>query len=167
MKKILLSFLLFALLAVCSCNTEPTTDIEIPIETVSLSSEEMELIEAIGSDLEIVTESDYADTVTEMVYHTDSFMGRVFQIEGIYSSELNEDSTPYIYRKLINNGVETVCGLPLAYMEKDIPDDSWVRAFGIINKDNTGRTIFEIIAIESLAEDGQRTLEWNGGLHNH
>ncbi len=168
MKKIVLFFLLVTLLLICACSNEQSSDNEDaqPIETISLSSEEKELIEAIGSDLEIITDSDYADTVIEMIYHTDSYVGRVFQIEGVYSSNLNEDSVPYVYRTLNNNGSETVCGLPLAYLEKDIPDNSWVRVFGIVNKGDDG-TVLDVIAIESLAEAGQKTLTWAGSSHNH
>lgn len=173
MKKILLSILFALLISMSACNNVPMSDIENPdnsTETVSLSAEELELIEAIGTDLEVVTDSNYADTVTEMIYHTDSYVGRVFQIEGVYSSNLNGDSVQYVYRILNNNGSETVCGLPLVYMEKEILDNSWIRVFGIVNKgdvNGSDGTVLDVIAVESLSKAGQKTLTWTGSAHNH
>jgi uncharacterized membrane protein YcgQ (UPF0703/DUF1980 family) len=182
MKKILLSILFAALLTMSACNNNPehisdttndsgiNTDLPQSVETIPLNQDEISLLEAIGSDLEIISESNYADIVTEMIYHTDSYIGKVVQIEGIFSSNLNGDSIPYVYRTLTNNGDETICGLPLMYLEKDIPDDVWIRVSGIVNDgevNGTTATVIEVVAIESLSEDGQKILEWTGSTHNH
>lgn len=167
MKKILLSILFVVLLTMSACNNNPD---KIPVETIPLNQDEISLLDAIGSDLEIIPESEYADIVTEMIHHTNSYTGKVVQIEGVFSSNLNGDSVPYVYRTLTNKSVKTICGLPLVYLTKEIPDDAWIRVSGIINSgdvNGTSVTVLEVIAIESLSESGQKTLKWTGSTHNH
>ena len=166
MKKFLLSILIAALLAMSGCNNNTPQS----AETVPLNQEEVGLLDAIGSDLEIIPEANYADTVTEMIHHTDAYTGKVVQIEGVFSSNLNNTSIPYVYRTLSNNGSETICGLPLLYLEKDIPDNAWVRVSAIVSKgevNGKSATVLEVVAIESLSEEGQKILEWTGSTHNH
>lgn len=164
MKKFLITVLIILSLLTISACKENT-----PVSTISLSQEEIEIIEAIGEDLEIISEEDYPETVTEMIHHTNLYEGRVVQIEGVYSENIN-DATPYVYRILSHNKMETTCGLPLLYVEKDIPENAWVRVYAIVNKgkiDDKDATVLEVIAVETLAEGGQKTLEWNGSSHNH
>ncbi len=114
-------------------NASGSISVSQSTETIPLNQEEVALLEAIGSDLVVISETNYADVVTEMIYHTDSYSGKVIQVEGVFSSNLNGDSIPYVYRTLSNNGAETICGLPLAYLEKDLPDSAWVRVSGIVH----------------------------------
>jgi len=168
MKKNILTILFAALLLLTSCSNDP--DPSQAVETIPLSSEEIELLDAIGDDLVVISETDYANMVTEIIYHSDTYVGQVIQIEGIYSSSMNDDSIPYIYRTLTNNGSETICGLPLVYLEKEFPEEAWIRVSGIVNNgeiNGASATVLEVVAIESLSEDGQKILEWTGSTHNH
>ena len=178
MKKILLSILVAMLLAMSACNnnlgpisdTSDDTNMTIPAETVPLTEEEIDLLNAIGNDLRVISEADYANEVTEMIHHTASYTGQVVQIEGVYSSNLNGDSIPYVYRTLVANGTETTCGLPLVYLETEIPDKAWIRVSAIVGSGEVNGksvTVLEVIAIESLSKSGQKTVEWTGSAHNH
>ncbi len=165
-RKILLSVLSLALLAMSACVNTPVN--QVNVETVPLTQEESSILEAIGGDLEIISEANYANEVTEIIYHTNSYTGRVVQLEGIFSSNLNGDSIPYVHRTLVNEGIETVCGLPLLYLEKEIQDNAWIRVSGIVNIGEVGGkavAVLEVIAIESLAERGKEVLEWSGHTH--
>lgn len=166
MKKILLTVIFAALLTICACSNSTSQ----PVETISLTEEEVNLLNAIGDDIEVVSESKYAEIVTEMIYHTHSYTGKVIQVEGVFSSNLNGASLPYVYRTLTNNGVETICGLPLLYLDKEIPDNAWIRVTGIVNSgevNGASATVLEVVAIESLSKEGQKVLEWTGSTHNH
>ncbi|MBQ6809192.1 MAG: hypothetical protein IJP09_00610 [Clostridia bacterium] len=179
MKKILFMVIIAMLLTIVSaCNNTDIPNIpddpdtpnipETPI--IALTPEEANLLQAIGADLNVIEESEYAETLTEMIYHVGSYSGTVVQFEGIYDSNLNGNSITYVYRILSNNGTETICGLPLSYMEKEIPDNSWVRVSGIINAsevNGTQATVLEVIAIETLAEKGAEKLDWTGSTHQH
>ena len=51
-----------------------------------------------------------------------------------------------------------------------MPDNAWIRVSGIVNKgevNGSEGTILEVIAVESLSETGQKSLEWTGSAHNH
>ena len=132
---------------------------------VPLSAEESEVLEAIGDDLEIIDESDFADIVPELIAHVGQNVGKVIQLEGAYSSN---DGSPFVYRILKNGNDETICALPLIFVEKDLPEDSWIRVSGIVNQDESDKkAVLEVIAVESLQKSGKRTLKWNGPAHQH
>lgn len=136
---------------------------------VSLTKDEKDLIEKIGSDVHVVEEDSYADTVTELINHTAEYTGNVFQLEGKYTEEHNA-SVPYVYRTLVNGDEETFCGLPLIYLQKDLEEGDWIRVTGIINQgdvDGTPATTLEVIAVESLSSAGKERLDWDGSAHEH
>lgn len=135
---------------------------------VPLTDEEKDILEQMGEDIIVVTEDDYAEVVEELQYHTGEFNGKVYQLEGLYTAEA--DGVPYVSRTLINDGEKTVCGLPIAYLEKEIETDSWVRVTGIVNEGEVDKetvNVLEVVAIEVLAERGNAELEWDGAAHQH
>lgn len=139
--------------------------------TIPLTDEESEILEMMGEDVHIITDEDYAAAVTELQAHTDAFSGQVYQLEGVYTTvTLNGVETPYVYRTLVHDEEETICGLPLKYLEKELPDGAWARVTAIINGgdfDGETRTVMEVVAVETLAETGQAQLEWDGVGHHH
>lgn len=141
------------------------------IEVIPLTAEEAELLEAMGEDVQIISEADYPNVVTELQYHASAYSGQVFQLEGVLKTALiNGVETPFVYRMLNNAGEKTECGLPLKYLEKEIPDGSWVRVTAIINTGDFGgqaQTVMEVVAIEVPAEAGSSELNWTGSQHNH
>lgn len=173
-KSIALLFVVLALIMCVSCADEqgetPSEDIG-KTEVISLTAEEAELLEAMGEDVQIISEADYANAVTELQYHTSSYSGQVFQLEGVLkTASINGTETPFVYRTLNNAGEKTECGLPLKYLEKAIPDGSWVRVTAIINSGDFGGqpyTVMEVVAIEVPAESGAAELNWTGSQHNH
>ena len=158
-KKYILTLLISSLIFIAACGNGTVSKKAIP-----LSAEESELLEIIGNDLEIIVEKDYAHTVSEIIAHTNQFTGKVVQLEGAYS---DNDNNPIVYRILINEGEETICGLPLVFLEKELPDDSWIRVSGIVNESKSGAAVLEVIAVEALPVSGNKTLKWNGMTHQH
>ncbi len=145
--------------------SEPTS---ASAETVALTDEEKGILEAIGSDIHVVSDEDYIKTIAEMMYHTADYAGQVYQLEGVLS--VKEDSVQ-IYRTLASEDETMTLGLPLRYLEKDIADGSWVRVTAIVAQDETAgqpTAILDIVAIESLAEAGEAELAWDGEeIHQH
>lgn len=140
-------------------------------EVIPLTDEESGILEEIGDDVNVITDGDYSSIVIELQAHPGDFSGQVYQLEGIYTtSTVNGVETPFIYRILVHDGEETICGLPLKYLEKEIPDGAWTRITAIIGtEDYSGETcaVMEVVAAETLAQAGQSRLEWDGVGHQH
>lgn len=137
-------------------------------QDIPLTNEEKEILKAMGSDVNIVSDADYVQTVTELVYHTHEYIGKVYQIEGVFNSDGENVS---VYRSVINKNETINLGLPLRYLEKDIKNGSWVCVTGIIAEDNANgnhNTVFDIVAIETKSKYGQAEIEWDGSpIHQH
>jgi uncharacterized membrane protein YcgQ (UPF0703/DUF1980 family) len=136
---------------------------------VTLTEEETNILEMMGDDVHAVADADYAEVVTELQDNADEFTGEVYQLEGIYTTTtINGEESPYVYRTLVNGDEKTECGLPLKYLEKDLPDGAWIRVSGIVNSgefQDLSCTVLEVVAVESLDETGQTELTWNGSGH--
>lgn len=137
-------------------------------QKVPLDKDEKEMIELIGEDINTVTDDDYAQTVNELIYHTQEFSGQVYQLEGVYSVDADET---YITRTLVDGEEKTVCSLPLKYVQKDLEPGAWIRVTGVINQgeiDGEEKTVLEVVAIEALGREGKTELPWDGNFeHQH
>lgn len=137
-------------------------------QKVPLDKDEKEMIELIGEDINTVTDDDYAQTVNELIYHTQEFSGQVYQLEGVYSVDADET---YITRTLVNGEEKTVCSLPLKYVQKELEPGAWIRVTGVINQgeiDGEEKTVLEVVAIEALGREGKAELPWDGNFeHQH
>ncbi len=167
MQKRFILFICAVLLLLCtSCSSDTPTSTKV----VTLDSDEQLVLDAMGDDIKIVSEEDYPITVTELVAHTASYTGQVYQIEGIFTMAHFNDGNPFVYRTLINGNTKTIAGLPLKFLTKEIDEGSWVRVTGIINEgtvDGTKLTVLEVVAIETVGERGNAELTWSGSSHNH
>lgn len=171
-KKVVCAVLCLALCMPIAACAEKWTKASEPTnaaaETVALTDEEKGILEAIGSDIHVVSDEDYIKTVAEMMYHTADYAGQVYQLEGILS--VKEDSIQ-LYRTLVSEDETMTLGLPMRYLEKDIADGSWVRVTAIAAQDDSGEepiAVLDVVAIESLAEAGQAELAWDGSeIHQH
>lgn len=148
--------------------SEEETDKENPAGAEQgLTDEEKEILEMMGEDIIIVSEEEYASVVSELQFHTGEFNGKVYQFEGVFTAD---GDTSRISRTLVHDGEKTECGLPLAYLTKEIESGSWVRVTGIVNAgeaDGETKNVLEVVAIEVLAEEGKAELEWDGAAHQH
>ncbi len=184
LKKIVL--LLFTALFLISCaactpkseaNPNETPEVSTPSETeekleaIPLSEEEQRILKEMGEDVQSVSEEDFGNTVTELVFHGEDFVGQVFQMEGLYTvTAVNQVETPFVSRTMVNGQEKTVCGLPLKYLEKDLSDGAWIRVTGIINTadfEGETATVLEVVAVEALETPGQAELSWTGPAHQH
>ena len=138
---------------------------------IPLTEEETDILEAMGEDVQTISDADYASTVFELQAHVGEFAGQVFQLEGVYSADgLDDSDAPFVYRTLVHDGSETKLGLPLRYLEKELTDGSWIRVTAIIGTEDyngESRTVLEVVAVEAPAEAGQTQLDWDGVGHQH
>lgn len=168
------------MLAIAGCGAEQSkdnteagseTNVGTSSEVIPLTDEESGILEEMGSDVNVITDEDYSSTVIELQAHPGRFSGQVYQLEGVYTtSTVNGVETPFIYRTLVHEGEETTCGLPLKYLEKEIPDGAWARITAIIGTEDYGGetcTVMEVVAAETLAQAGQSQLQWDGVGHQH
>lgn len=153
--------------------TEKETEADNADETDAdagiLTADEEELVALLTDETTVITDDTYAELVSEMQYHPGDFTGKVYQLEGVYTREYNGE-TPYVYRTLVNGEEETFCGLPLVYSDKNIKEGTWVKATGIVNVheiEGEEQIAFEIVAIQSMDEPGNASLEWSGSAHAH
>ena len=157
----------FALVA-CGGSEPAGTEANAVFDAVPLTEEEAALIEMMGEDIVSVSDEDYIGAVSEIIYHTDAFAGQVVQLEGLLRID-GESMT--LYRNLVHGDQVQELGLPLRYLEKEVPTGAWVRVTGIVSAaevDGQVISVLDIAAIEGLAEVGQFDLEWDGGsTHQH
>lgn len=148
---------------------EPVKQTDAPKhEAVPLTDEEIIILDAMGTDVHVVTDEDYVNLVAEIIYHTHEFVGDVYQLEGLIS--IDGDSVS-VYRTLVNGTDTLIHGLPLRYLSKDIADGSWIRVTGVVAEadiDGVHTAVLDIVAIESVAEYGQDQIPWDGSeVHKH
>lgn len=140
-------------------------------EMIALTQEEIGILQQMGDDVNVIAEADYPSIVMELQAHPDIFSGQVYQLEGVYTTAtVNDVETPYVYRTLVHDGEKTTCGLPLKYLEKELPQNAWVCVTAIINTgdfDGKSYTVMEVVSVETLAQAGQAELPWDGIGHQH
>lgn len=168
MKRVLsavLSVVLILSLAACGEKAADGFKTEqVDYDAVLLTEEEKGILEAMGSDVNVVSDESYVSTVSELIYHTADYVGSVYQLEGVISVDGENVS---VYRTLVNGDETQQLGLPLRYMEKEIVDGAWVRVTGVIASGENG-TVLDVVAIEAPEEYGQTEFQWDGSdVHQH
>ncbi len=175
-KKILCAVMCAALcLAMAACTedkpaTDPTRN-TAPLtqkETVPLTQEEKDILEAMGSDIHVVTDDTYINIMAELINHTAQYMGKVYQFEGRFSVN---DKGARIYRTLVCGSETMSLGLPLRNLEKEIPDGAWIRVTAIVAQgeiDGQAATVLDAVAIEAPEKSGKVEIPWDGDdIHSH
>lgn len=168
--RVLLCLLLCLSMAACGGKEQPasTHDHQPTYQIVSLTDQEKEILKAMGKDVQVISDADYASMVTELIYHTDSYLGTVYQLEGVFSID---GENGFVYRTLVNGEQTQILGLPLDCLYKQIDDGAWIRVTGIVDEDLSDghhSTVLDVVAIETLATYGQDELKWDGSpVHQH
>lgn len=154
-------------LACTACKSEPAAGADV----IPLTEEEVEILGMMGEDVHVIPESGYVENVTEFQDHVGVFSGQVYQLEGIYTTtKVNGVDTAFLYRVLVHDGERTQCGMPIRYLDKELPEGSWIRLTAIIGSDEYGGervSTFDKVAVETLAQAGNTELEWDGVGHKH
>lgn len=146
------------LMTLCACGSEGR-------EITPLSEEEKALLDSVKDDITVITDENFAETVPEMIYHTEDYSGMIYQLEGVFRKEGGE-SDGCLERTLVNGKEKTVCTLPLVYLTKEIDDGAWIRVTGVISSRESA-AVLEVMVAEELPEEGKEELSWNGSAHNH
>lgn len=142
---------------------------EVVAGELQLSQEDMDLLAAMEPDITVIDDASFPETVTELMYHVGSFSGKVYQLEGVYSTQLDGIETPYLYRVLVNGEETTIAALPIVYFADEIAENSWIRVTAIIGVGEVNgveSTVLEVVAVENT-EPGNVELEWSGSAHAH
>lgn len=173
MKRII-AFLLCAVLAVsfAACGKSQTGETagqapasSAPQGPVAMTDEEKDLVSALKEDTTTLTDDDYITQVAEILYHTADQTGKVYELEGVLGVD-GENKT--LYRTLVNGSEKTTLALPLRYADKDIAAGAWIHVVGVVAADDSGASVLDVVAMESLAKAGNAELSWAGGeLHQH
>lgn len=142
-------------------------------KVIPLNDEEKDIVAQMGEDVTVVTDEEWADTLTEIQAHPDVFNGEAYQLEGVYhkADTINGVETSTVSRTLVHGSEKTVCAIPLRErIDKDLPDGAWIRMTGFVQiAEYGGEAVSElmVVAVETLAEAGAAELTWNGSSHNH
>ena len=132
---------------------------------VAMTDEEKDLVSALKDDTTTLTDDDYITQVAEILYHTADQTGKVYELEGVLGVD-GENKT--VYRTLVNGSEKTTLALPLRYADKDIAAGAWIHVVGVVAADDSGASVLDVVAMESLAKAGNAELSWAGGeLHQH
>lgn len=167
-KKFLSAFLCIVLsILLTACGNKASEEFKtekVDYDAVTLTEEENGILNAMGADVNVITDDTYVSTVSELVYHTETYAGSVYQMEGVISIDGENVS---VYRTLVHGDETMQLGLPLRYMEKDIVDGAWVRVTGVVAEGDSG-TVLDVVAIEAPTQYGQTEFEWDGeDIHQH
>lgn len=162
----------FPLTACAQDNDKPNSETlpteQALFEAVPLTEEEIGILDAMGTDVNTVTDEEYVQMVAEIANHAHSFVGKVYQMEGVISIDGENAS---VYRMLVNGEETLKHGLPLRYLSKDIADGAWIRVTGVVAEaeiNGVTAAVLDIVAVEALAEYGQDQLDWDGSdVHKH
>lgn len=140
---------------------------------ISLTDEERDILNQMGTDVHQVAEADWSATVPELQAHPGEFSGQMYQFEAAYhaSGEVNGTQTAYVSRTLVNGAEKTELRIPVSGMpEKDVPDGTWIRLSAIVETGEYGgetMTALFIFAVETPENPGSAEITWNGSVHNH
>ena len=167
---ILLCIVLVACLTACGQSKPAGTTpggsaASAPQGPVAMTDEEKDLVSALKDDTTTLTDDDYITQVAEILYHTADQTGKVYELEGVLGVD-GENKT--VYRTLVNGSEKTTLALPLRYADKDIAAGAWIHVVGVVAADDSGASVLDVVAMESLAKAGNAELSWAGGeLHQH
>ena len=166
---ILLCIVLVACLTACGqskpAGGSETSATSAPQGPVAMTEEEKDLVAALKEDTITLTDDDYITQVAEILYHTADQTGKVYELEGVLGVD-GENKT--LYRTLVNGSEKTTLALPLRYADKDIAAGAWIHVVGVVAADDSGASVLDVVAMESLAKAGNAELSWAGGeLHQH
>lgn len=170
---ILLCIVLVACLTACgqskpagtTAGGSETSASSAPQGPVAMTDEEKDLVAALKDDTTTLTDDDYITQVAEILYHTADQTGKVYELEGVLGVD-GENKT--VYRTLVNGSEKTTLALPLRYADKDIAAGAWIHVVGVVAADDSGASVLDVVAMESLAKAGNAELSWAGGeLHQH
>lgn len=126
-----------------------------PQGPVAMTEEEKDLVAALKEDTTTLTDTDYAAQVTDILANTADQTGKVYELEGVLGID---GETKTVYRTLVKGGEKTVLALPLRYADKDIGAGAWVHVVGVIAADDSGASVLDVVAMESLAKAGNAEL---------
>ncbi len=150
MKKYIATLILLIGLLCCGCNSE--IDDKPQFEAITLTEEEISILDAMGSDVQVVSKGDYASVVNDISQNVYEHIGKVYQLEGILSIQtVHDEDTPYIIQN--SEDQDAALGLPLRYLTKDIAVNTPIRVTAIVNvEDHDGHShaVLEVVAIESV-----------------
>lgn len=185
-KTALLILLMSTLTFTCACsNTSSTsegssTNISSTSETsgsnttsdsstsdLSITEDEQELLDLVQDDINVVTDDTFVSTIDGIYHNLEDYQGKIYEIEGVYASG---DSTPYLYRTIVSNDNEVTLSIPLQYLQKEIPDNSWTKIYGIVSTaeiDGETVPVLEVVAAEVTGEQGNDTLIVEEEVHAH
>ena len=167
---ILLCIVLVVCLTACGQSkpagtTAGGSETSAPQGPVAMTDEEKDLVSVLKEDTTTLTDDDYITQVAEILYHTADQTGKVYELEGVLGLD-GENKT--VYRTLVSGSEKTTLALPLRYADKDIAAGAWIHVVGVVAADDSGASVLDVVAMESLAKAGNAELSWAGGeLHQH
>ena len=167
---ILLCIVLVVCLTACGQSkpagtTAGGSETSAPQGPVAMTDEEKDLVSVLKEDTTTLTDDDYITQVAEILYHTADQTGKVYELEGVLGVD-GENKT--VYRTLVSGSEKTTLALPLRYADKDIAAGAWIHVVGVVAADDSGASVLDVVAMESLAKAGNAELSWAGGeLHQH
>ena len=167
---ILLCIVLVVCLTACGQSkpagtTAGGSETSAPQGPVAMTDEEKDVVSVLKEDTTTLTDDDYITQVAEILYHTADQTGKVYELEGVLGVD-GENKT--LYRTLVNGSEKTQLALPLRYADKDIAAGARIHVVGVVAADDSGASVLDVVAMESLAKAGNAELSWAGGeLHQH
>lgn len=111
-----------------------------------------ELLEVLGDEVHVVADEDYIKMVKEFQEHTEEYAGKIYQLEGIYTTE---DGNPCIAKADADGAQETSGAMPLKYLTEELEEGARIRVTGIVNEGEIeGKTVplLEAIVVETPEE---------------
>lgn len=106
-----------------------------------------ELLEVLKDETTVVADTDYIAMLRSFQEETNDYVGKIYQIEGIY---VVEDGTPYLSRTVVDGEKREPCRIPLKYVMEEPEEGAWIRVTGILNRGKVGTKVVPLLEVTVL-----------------
>lgn len=137
-----------ASLLFCSCGNSDSGNSENTGAVISIDEEDQELLDEIGDDINVVSASNFADTVGSF---DEGNVGEVYQLTGYYAiAESEDEETDYLCDEKENPTVSIM----MRYLTAELTEGDRYTVTGIVAAEEHGdhsHIVFDVVTVESYS----------------
>lgn len=124
------------------------------LEPITLSSEELDVLDKMGDDVIIVPGTEYSEVIAGIKQSPTDHVGKVYTFEGYcVMLDVHGEKQPHLSDIADVTGSASDGVLQLRYLVKEIPDKSHIRVTVIVATDDHdahSHIVLDVVAIETI-----------------
>ena len=130
---------------------------------ITLSDEDVALLEEVKDDITVVNDDNYVETVSSFNSNSASLAGHFFQIEGLIRyEETDSEETAFLYRNYEGETGTSELGVALRYLPEKLEEGDWIRVTGILavtEHDGHVHPYLDVVTLETPEHSGSATVK--------